>query len=523
MGKYYYEDNPDYKDIISKPTRNEETLRKQFEEQANWIKGISKRSNTNKAVITKRKNRAKTDFKYFVKTYLEHYCKDKNGKLIELAPFHLDAANRIDVKHNFIGLFQWARNHGKTSVSMFIILWLIIRRDIHNLVYVSKSKDFSITQLQNIQNELLNNILLVDDFGPFKEKGSEWRADRFEVPSYDLACSALGRGQSPRGIKYRNYRPDFILIDDIDDNENSRSDRRVRQLIDWWNSELKPSTATEYKILFIGNKFNDNSLIGHFEKIKNIYKTRVNAFQDTGKVAWPERFTKDWLLKEKEIIGNIEFQREYMNNPVKEGLLFKYENIHLKDMSIDDFNTVVLYIDPSWTSNSDYKCVVAIGKKDGIFSILDVFLKKCTMRTMIKWIFDYYLLNYDKTSFRIYQEGNAGQSYLKKEYETMEKEYGVTLNVLMDKKKNTEKYARIEAITPYFERDIVFFNMKLEEEKDFKEALSQLTGFERNGTMNDDFPDALSGAINKINILGDDNKNEFNPIMDLANSDHWEW
>lgn len=47
------------------------------------------------------------------------------------------------------------------------------------------------------------------------------------------AFFARGRGQSPRGLRYRNNRPDYIVIDDIDDDELVLNPQRVRKLILW--------------------------------------------------------------------------------------------------------------------------------------------------------------------------------------------------------------------------------------------------------------------------------------------------
>lgn len=523
MGFEAFQDDSKYKDIISKRSKTELDLLKQFENQKNWIGEISQKTKIDTDDVKKRVEKAKKDYAFFVKTYLSHHCLNEvTDEFIHPAYFHINAANEVAKDGNFIGLFQWARNHAKTTTSMFILLWMIIRGEVHNLVYVSKSKDFSITQLQNIQAELEYNLKLISDFGVFKEKGAEWRADRFVIPSRNLACSAIGRGSSPRGIKYKKYRPDFIIIDDIDDDENSRNPKRVRQLISWWNSELKPTTSLKYKILVIGNKFSNESLISHFEKnIPDIYKDRIDALDLDNNPAWKERFTKEYLLREKEIMGRIAFEREYMNNPIIEGLMFQAENIHLKSMNMPEYKSVVLYIDPSWSDTSDYKCVVAIGKLESEFHVVDLYLKKSSMSAMIDWCYKFYLDNYIDVAIKVFMEGNAGQNYLKNEFDFAEKQYKITLPLILDRKNKIDKYARIEAMTPYFERNMVYFNEKLENTKELSEAIAQLLAYEKAATINDDFPDALEGAIKKINIYQGDRK-RMEAVYE-SRDEEWDW
>ena len=42
-----------------------------------------------------------------------------------------------------------------------------------------------------------------------------------------------GRGQSPRGLRELEARPDYIVIDDLDDDELCRNEKRVKDLTEW--------------------------------------------------------------------------------------------------------------------------------------------------------------------------------------------------------------------------------------------------------------------------------------------------
>jgi hypothetical protein len=37
----------------------------------------------------------------------------------------------------------------------------------------------------------------------------------------------------PRGLRYRDSRPDYIVIDDFDDDELCQNEARVKKLTDW--------------------------------------------------------------------------------------------------------------------------------------------------------------------------------------------------------------------------------------------------------------------------------------------------
>ncbi len=59
------------------------------------------------------------------------------------------------------------------------------------------------------------------------EKPGAWETGEFTCQS---GCSfrAIGAGQSPRGTRNKNFRPDCILIDDIDTDEECRNPERIR-------------------------------------------------------------------------------------------------------------------------------------------------------------------------------------------------------------------------------------------------------------------------------------------------------
>lgn len=85
------------------------------------------------------------------------------------------------------------------------------------MVLVGKSEDNANTLLADVQAELQYNQRYINDFGEQYNSGS-WEEGEF-VTKDGTAFFARGRGQSPRGLRYRSHRPDYIVIDDLDDDE----------------------------------------------------------------------------------------------------------------------------------------------------------------------------------------------------------------------------------------------------------------------------------------------------------------
>lgn len=58
-----------------------------------------------------------------------------------------------------------------------------------------------------------------------------------------VSFMALGAGQSPRGNRNEALRPDFILVDDIDTDEETRNPERIKTKWAWIEKALLPTLS----------------------------------------------------------------------------------------------------------------------------------------------------------------------------------------------------------------------------------------------------------------------------------------
>lgn len=193
----------------------------------------------------KRIRRLQKDYAAFCEYYFPHFLtlRDKTtGEVIRTvhnAPFHNSAALKVKNTPNLKAVFKWPRGHAKsTHFDTFLPLWLMFqpKRLINVMVVVGKSEESAIGLLSDIQAELEFNQRIIADFGEQKAVGN-WQEGQFVTQS-DVAFFARGRGQSPRGLRYKEARPDYIVIDDLDDDELCRNEKRVHDLTDWVKEAL---------------------------------------------------------------------------------------------------------------------------------------------------------------------------------------------------------------------------------------------------------------------------------------------
>ncbi len=228
----------------------------------------------------KRIARLRRDYAAFVEYYFPHWTTDKvTGKNIPSAKFHVQAASHIRNNKHGISVFKWARGHAKsTHIDVFIPLWLKCqeKRDINVVVLVGKSEENAITLLGDIQAELQYNQRYISDFGSQYNAGS-WETGKF-VTLDGVAFFARGRGQSPRGLRYRDQRPDYIIIDDLDDDELCLSEQRVKKMTDWVKEALYGTFGAEGgRFIMVGNLIAKNSVLANISKLDGVHVSQVTA------------------------------------------------------------------------------------------------------------------------------------------------------------------------------------------------------------------------------------------------------
>jgi predicted phage terminase large subunit-like protein len=442
--------------------------------------------------------RARKDYDFFVKTYFPHLAKSPS------AAFHIEAANFIRRTPDACCAFKWPRGHAKsTHMGVFIPMWLLIQDSARPLVMllVSKSEDAADRLLADLQAELQFNDIYQTDFN-VRAKSDSWSQGEFKLKNGSFFMS-LGRGQTPRGVKERGERPNYILIDDIDDDELVLNEKRVRKATEWCLSALFGTMDMgRGRFVIVGNVIAKTSILNLVAAQPDFHVTQVNALDSHGRPAWSENFTLDEIKKIRRRMGERMFQREYMNNPLTEGAIFQRRHLRYGPvLPLARYRSLVSYTDPSFkdSSKNDYKATALTGlTNDGSFHVIKMYCDQTSVKNMIGWHYDLSILCRD-AAVHFYMESNFIQDLILEEFKKAGAEAGWQIPVRGDARKKPDKFARIEALQPYFERGLIIFNEKEKGHPGMMQLEEQLLMFERGSRAHDDAPDALEGAIYLLN------------------------
>ena len=446
-----------------------------------------------------RKNRLEKDPEAWFKYYFPNYCS------AEPASFHKAATRRLLSHPEWFEVRAWSRELAKSARSMMEFSYLALTGKIHNLLLVSNSHDNATQLLAPFRAFFEANNRVEQDYGIQKNIG-QWTEDKFVIRA---GCSfrALGWGESPRGTRNNEKRPDVILIDDFDTDEECRNEDTMQKKIKWMEQALIPtrSISCPTRILVNGNIIHDNCMVKYLGDSTFCDKFDiVNIRGKDGKSSWPEKNSEEDIDRVLSTISYASGQKEYFNNPMDEGGVFS----DLKDGKLPPLSRcmALVYADPA-TSNRDVsqgscKAVGVLLRKDLDFYIAKVKVDTMSTQHFVEALFDLYqwAKYHGAEDLQVYIENNSLQApffeqVLQPAIFKEAQRRGVLLPVIPDTRDKKDKYTRIEGtLEPIHRAGLLTFNEAEADDPDMKRLKSQFKAFSPKQKRMDG-PDMVEGGV----------------------------
>ncbi|MDP3181569.1 MAG: phage terminase large subunit [Desulfobaccales bacterium] len=440
-----------------------------------------------------RLRRAAADPIYFCRTYLPHYFTHSP------APFHYELVSLLEQRGGEAAtpaVVAAPREFAKTTVCAFgYVLHQICFGRRHFIIIGSDTEDLASDLTGYLYLELLYNDRLHQDFGELVRAN---RAVNDFLTLNDLRVKARGRGQRLRGLKHKQWRPDLIILDDLENDINVRNPEIVQQILDWVKAAVYPALDAGGSLMVIGTILRWRSalhlMLTSPEEPYYLFQRRIyRAVQEDGTSLWEARHPTSRLKLQKQLMGTMAFNREKMNEPAPENGFFREEWIHyyhpdsLKDRQL----VVVGFFDPSLETGaaSDYKACVTVGwdRREMVFYVMDAFIQKVTLEQTLRAIFN----RHQEYGYQVLGvEDNLFQRLLLKEFDRLGQERGQVLP-LKGVTHRLAKETRVASLSPLLERGKIRF---IRGHSDQELLVEQLLYFPSR-TLHDDGPDALAGAI----------------------------
>lgn len=472
-----------------------------------------------------------TDIEFFALCYFPKYFDRTFGS------FHKELFEELKYMLSNTGLieaFGLPREHGKSTINSFLFpLYSTLYNKSQFTLIISATEQIALPFLDMIKDELENNSMLKEDFGI--QKGNRWNNNEIWITGRGIDACIMIRGidGSLRGIHFKQYRPQLVLLDDLLKDDTAKSETKREQVKNTFTDVVIPIGTKDTNILVVGTVLHEEDLMAELLKgkipgVRSIRKAAIISFSDrddlwgewerlyndlkdlerinTAKayfedhademtegteILWKEYLDYYYLMCKKQAMGEKSFYKELQNDP-RSTDDYIFQNISYWEIrpEYDDLE-IVMYIDPAIKAGkkNDYSAVTIIGKheKTGQMYVLDGQIYKLLPDDLFKVIIEKLpLLPIEKIGF----EATQAQSYMKQKFEESLWDNQIYIPVEEVNAKG-QKHERIITLEPDIKRGFILFNPANVSYN------NQVRDYNK-GAKHDDAPDSLYGGVQLV-------------------------
>jgi len=227
------------------------------------------------------------------------------------------------------------RGHSKsTAITHAYVLANVLFRERKFVLIVSSTEAQSVLFLNDIKNEIMGNEDLRELFGVQKIiKDSETDIIIQFDDGEKFRILAKGSEQKLRGLKWMGKRPDLIVGDDLEDDEQVLNKERREKFRNWFFGALVPSLSDTGIIRVVGTILHFDSLLENLLHNGAWESRRYRAHnEDFSFILWPEQWPEERLRATRQEFTDMGYpegySQEYLNYPIDESsALFKKSDI----------------------------------------------------------------------------------------------------------------------------------------------------------------------------------------------------
>lgn len=437
------------------------------------------------------------------------------------APFQAKARKRILYNPEWYEVLSWSRELAKSVKTMMAVLRLVLTGKKSTVILASATQKAAARLLAPYRANLESNRRIIQYYGEQACIG-EWAELEFKTRGGAMFIG-VGAGDAPRGARNEAVRPDVLLLDDFDTDEECMNPDVLDKKWDWWEHALYPTRSTSEPLLVIwcGNIIAEDCCIARAGAMADHWDI-VNIRDERGRSTWPEKNTEESIDRALSKISTKAQQAEYFNNPIVEGKTFgprKWGRVPWWQ-----FPFLCVYADPTQSEakgsaknkKGSLKAVWLLGKVGRVLYVIKGFLGKMTTEEFVSHFFTLYLYARARTKVPIFlvQENNSlqdpfFQQVFRPAFARKSREIGINLSVIPDEKKKTDKAVRIEAnLEPLHREGLLVLNEAEREDPHMKALDEEFKFFTMALKFHADGVDCVEGG----NRFIDDKMGEMQPM-----------
>lgn len=296
------------------------------------------------------------------------------------------------------------RGHAKsTALTYDYILAECLFQTARYVILIGSTEDKAAEQLSNLSEEIETNADLRREFGVV---GFETQQKTEIIVKFDTGARfrilARGAEQKIRGAMWNGARPDLIVCDDMEDDEQVENKDRRAKFRRWFFRAAKQALSRRGRIRVHGTILHEDSLLSRLRKNKmwkfQFYKAH-ESYADFSNLLWPEQWSADALrdvqIEFEEDGDSGGYSQEFLNTPLDNNEAFlKKENFF--PMKEDDYlSEKVFIVGADWAiskADSANRTSFTCGGKDvgNIVHVVDESVGRWDSLQIVEEFFDFH-------------------------------------------------------------------------------------------------------------------------------------
>ena len=404
--------------------------------------------------------------------------------------FHYQIADTLMNNQNKQVNIIAPRGHAKSSIvgGVYPLYHIMNHSGAKLIVLVSRTQDHAIKLLGTIKDTLEYSESFRQIYGYWGQHSArQWAKSEVELKDNSMII-CKGTGQQLRGIKVGSQRPTCIIVDDPEDENNTKTAEAMEQNLRWLLQSAVPSLDPQKgKIIVIGTPQHQRCMVEILKEMKGWKNMHFAPNLETNTALWEEWQPIKKLVQKKEELDSIGrssvFYREYMCQIVgDEDQLFKQEYLQYHDyeLKIDKNDNhylmngekefpvnVFMGVDPasSVRKTADYSVImpIAVDENNNRY-ILQYYRQRATPMQLAESIIEYFKL-FKPVKVRV---ESVGYQEMLREYlrQRCDEEKLFISGLEIKESPRTSKSSRLETMQPYFAQKKMHLLKTMDELKD---------------------------------------------------------
>lgn len=247
-----------------------------------------------------------------VEVFSEYVMRDeKTGAPWELATCHRRWQRMIGERTRLVLLAPVST--GKTMTFIARVLWEIGRNQNLRCILLGNAAGHALKIARTIRTYIEQSEAYHEVF-PEVQPGDPWGVEHFTVKRPLVAKEPTVQAAGRKG-NILGSRSDFMILDDIEDYESTRSEAARNETYGWFKSEV--TTRRPDRIVVVATAWHNVDL-PHRLIDEGWSYLRDPILDDAGHSIWPERWTPEAIASARRDMGPLEYARAMLLDPVDE-------------------------------------------------------------------------------------------------------------------------------------------------------------------------------------------------------------